>query len=65
MHAVCLYVYANCKFTTLLKNSTQPSIYPLHLKLDMAFHTVVDHKNGADEIKTKLMKAKRCIYIYV
>ena len=43
---VCLYIYANSKFTTFLKNSTQPSIYPLHIKLDMFFLMVVDHKNG-------------------
>lgn len=46
MWAVCLYIYANSKFTTFLKNPTQSSIYPLHIKLDMVFLMVVDHKNG-------------------
>lgn len=54
---------ANSKCTSLLKNSTQPSIYPLHFKAGCAFCTVVDHKNGADAIKTKLTKDKKNVYV--
>lgn len=49
----------NSKLTTLLKNSTQASIFILFIsKLDVAFSTLADNKNGVNAIKTKLMKEK-------